>query len=169
MAFQEVDVESLSLNPFQKIGKQWMLVTAGTPERCNTMTASWGGLGVLWGHDVATAYIRPQRRTKEFVDANELFTLTFLPEELKAAHQVLGKVSGYDDPDKIAKTDLAPVEVAGATTFEQAELALVCRKLYAIELGPEHFLDTSCDARWYPEKDYHTMYVGAIEHALVQA
>ena len=50
-----------------------MLITAGTAERCNTMTASWGGLGVLWGDPVATIYIRPQRYTKEFVEREELF------------------------------------------------------------------------------------------------
>ena len=71
MAFKEVKAEELQFNPFTKIGKEWMLITAGTEEKCNTMTASWGGVGVIWGKDVVTAYIRPQRYTKEFVDAND--------------------------------------------------------------------------------------------------
>ena len=75
--FQTIDPKTLALNPFSAIGDQWMLITAGTPERCNTMTASWGGLGVLWGAPMATAYIRPQRYTKGFVDENEYFTLSF--------------------------------------------------------------------------------------------
>ena len=54
-----------------------MLITAGTEEQCNTMTASWGGLGVLWGAPAATVYLRPQRYTKEFVDREEYFTLAF--------------------------------------------------------------------------------------------
>ena len=45
--FKSVDPKALDLNPFAAIGDQWMLVTAGTKEKCNTMTASWGGLGVL--------------------------------------------------------------------------------------------------------------------------
>ncbi|MCD7754362.1 MAG: flavin reductase family protein, partial [Clostridiales bacterium] len=45
---QKIDVEQLNQNVFRAIGKQWMLVTAGDRESCNTMTASWGGLGVLW-------------------------------------------------------------------------------------------------------------------------
>ena len=53
--FQKVDPKSLNLNPFSAVGDQWMLITAGTTERCNTMTASWGGLGVLWGAPMATA------------------------------------------------------------------------------------------------------------------
>ena len=51
-----------------------MLITAGMKEKCNTMTASWGGLGVLWGGPVATVYIRPQRYTLEFVENSEFFT-----------------------------------------------------------------------------------------------
>ena len=47
--FGRIDPKELNQNVFSMIGEQWMLVTAGTAERCNTMTASWGGLGVLWG------------------------------------------------------------------------------------------------------------------------
>ena len=76
MAFKEVGIKSLNFNPFTKIGSEWMLITAGDESGCNTMTASWGGLGVLWGKNVATCYIRPQRYTKKFVDANDTFTLS---------------------------------------------------------------------------------------------
>ena len=71
MAFKEVDIHTLQFNPFDKISKQWMLITAGDQEKSNTMTASWGGVGFMWGKPVATAYIRPQRYTKEFVDTND--------------------------------------------------------------------------------------------------
>ena len=74
---KEVQIETLALNPFQKIGKEWMLVAAGTPERCNAMTASWGGMGVMWGKNVAACVIRPQRHTLGFLDQNETFTLSF--------------------------------------------------------------------------------------------
>ena len=77
MAFREIKPEELDFNPFQKIGKQWMLITAGNESGYNTMTASWGGAGVMWGKPSVTAYIRPQRYTKEFVDREETFTLSF--------------------------------------------------------------------------------------------
>ena len=48
MAFKEVKAEDLQWNPFTKIGKEWLLITAGTEEKINTMTASWGGVGVIW-------------------------------------------------------------------------------------------------------------------------
>ena len=75
-----IDPKQIAGNPFAMIGDQWMLITAGSGERCNTMTASWGGLGVLWNAPVATCYVRPQRYTKEFMDAEEYFTLTFFGE-----------------------------------------------------------------------------------------
>ena len=46
-AFQKVDIDQFEVNPFDKIGKDWMLVTAGNEEKANTMTASWGGMGVM--------------------------------------------------------------------------------------------------------------------------
>ena len=81
--FSRIDPKELNQNVFSMIGEQWMLVTAGTVERCNTMTASWGGLGVLWGAPAATIYLRPQRYTKEFVDREEYFTLAFFGEDIR--------------------------------------------------------------------------------------
>ena len=100
MAFKEVKIEELSFNPFTKISKEWMLITAGDEEKHNTMTASWGGVGIMWGMNVATAYIRPQRYTKEFVDAEEMFTLSFFKEDYRKAlrfHLLCIKLSADKD------------------------------------------------------------------------
>ena len=85
MPFKRVKPEELSVNPFTVIGKDWFLITAGTEKECNTMTASWGGLGVIWGKPSATAYIRQSRYTKEFVDREELFTLSVFDESFRPA------------------------------------------------------------------------------------
>jgi flavin reductase (DIM6/NTAB) family NADH-FMN oxidoreductase RutF len=78
MGFKEIKTTDLQFNPFSKIGNEWMLITAGDREKFNTMTASWGGVGVLWSENVVTTYIRPGRYTKEFIDANDTFTISFL-------------------------------------------------------------------------------------------
>ena len=75
--FQPYPIDMLEFNPFQKIGKEWMLITAGNKEKANTMTASWGGVGVLWGKNVVFAFVRDTRYTKEFIDREETFSLTF--------------------------------------------------------------------------------------------
>lgn len=161
--FEKIDPKTLKENVFSLIGDQWMLITAGTPEHCNTMTASWGGLGVLWRKNVAYIFIRPQRYTKEFIDAGERFTLSFYGEEHRKALAYLGKASGRDG-DKIAAVGFEEERFDGAPAFKQAQRVLVCRKLYAQPLDPGCFMPgTDCDEACYPEKDYHTLYVGEIE------
>lgn len=161
----KIDPKSLTMNPFEAIGSQWMLITAGTQEHCNTMTASWGGVGIMWGLPVATAYIRPQRHTKTFVDAQDYFTLSFLSEARRADLAYCGRVSGRDE-DKIAHCGFT-VESAdcGAPYFAEAELVLVCRKLYRQSMTPDCFVDGSLDGKWYPQKDYHDMYIAEIVEA----
>ncbi len=105
MGFREVKIEELQFNPFTKIGKEWLLITAGDSEKFNTMTASWGGVGVYWGKNVVTTYIRPQRYTKEFVDSNDTFTVAFFDETYREALNICGTVSGRDI-NKIEKQDL---------------------------------------------------------------
>ena len=118
------------------------------------------------GKPVATVYIRPQRYTKEFIDKNEYFTLSFLSEEYRKALNVCGSVSGRNVDDKWQEAGLHPYEVDGTTAVEEAEEIFVCRKLYAQEMVPECFIDGECDTKWYPEKDYHTMYIAEIVKVL---
>ncbi|WP_005035964.1 flavin reductase family protein [Holophaga foetida] len=160
--FTKCGVEHFHENPFSLIGHQWMLITAGTPEAHNAMTASWGGLGVLWQKNVATIYIRPTRYTLEFVEKHELFTLSFLAPEHRDAHSIFGSESGRH-VDKTRKSGFTPVSTEeGGTTFEQAELVIQCRKLYHQDLDPAGFLDPSIEAL-YPLKDYHRVFVGEIQ------
>ena len=92
--FQSIDPKQLQENVFSLIGDQWTLITAGTPDHCNTMTASWGGLGVLWRKPVATIYVRPQRYTYTFLEENPYFTLSFFGPQWKKQLAYCGAVSG---------------------------------------------------------------------------
>ena len=75
---QELAIKDLTENFFEAIGKEWMLVTSGSKEKFNTMTASWGGIGFLWNKAVAFIFIRPERYTYEFIERNDMLTLSFL-------------------------------------------------------------------------------------------
>ncbi|MCK7517924.1 MAG: hypothetical protein MZV64_09550 [Ignavibacteriales bacterium] len=79
MPFESVDLENLSDNPWKLIGKDWMLVTAGNLASWNTMTASWGGLGVLWHQNVAFVFVRPSRHTFEFMNPGRPFHPLLFP------------------------------------------------------------------------------------------
>jgi flavin reductase (DIM6/NTAB) family NADH-FMN oxidoreductase RutF len=111
-------------------------------------------------------YIRPQRYTKSFVDREELYTLTFFPREYRRALGYLGTKSGRDE-DKVANAGLTPVFFDGFTTFREASLTLVCRKLYRAPIVEEGFLDKEVMEECYPNRDFHDLYIGQIVKVLV--
>ena len=143
-----------------------MLVAATDKSgKTNAMTASWGGVGVLWGKKVAFVFIRPQRYTKKFVDEAERFSLSFFDDSFKKTLGYMGKVSGRDE-DKIAKSGLTLSDINGVPVFKEASLTLVCRKLYRQTLEEKCFLETDNIDKWYPQRDYHDVYVAEIEQQI---
>lgn len=166
--FKEIEFSEVKENVVDLIAKQWALVTAGNKDGYNTMTVSWGAVGELWGVDTATVYIRPQRYTEQFIEKNDYFTISFYPAELKnQIHGVCGSKSGRD-VDKAKEAGIIPVFDEKAPYFEEAKLVLVCRKTAKGKFEPEQFIDKTIDERWYPQKDYHNIYYGAIEKVLVK-
>lgn len=110
---KKIDIKQLQGNAVSLFKDRWCLITAGNKDSYNTMTASWGAMGELWGKDVSFIFIRPQRYTKEFVDKNELFTLSFFPDEYKKALAFCGKYSGRDY-DKAKRPVLLPWSLRAA-------------------------------------------------------
>ncbi len=165
--FKEIKPRELEFNAFSTIGDDWLLITAEKDGKVNTMTASWGGLGIMWGKTVAYIFIRPQRYTKEFVDAKDKLSLCVLPREYKKELQYFGTVSGRDE-DKIAKSDLETISAEGTAYFKDSDKVFICNKLYAQDLKEEFFIQNGLAEKFYPQKDYHTMYVVEIEKVLVK-
>ena len=159
--FKAIKAEELNENVFKMIGTDWLLVTAEKEGKANTMTASWGAAGIMWGKPCAFVFIRPQRYTKEFVDAGDVFTLTFFDGEKKKEMSYLGSVSGRDE-DKITKAGLHVEEVDGAPTFSEGKIVIVCKKLMETPLNPADFKENWIEEKWYPAKDYHIMYTAEI-------
>ena len=157
------DYSALSFNPFDKIGKEWMLITAGNKTGFNTMTASWGGMGVLWNKNVVYIFIRPQRHTLNFIDNSEYFSLSFFSEEYKKAHLLCGTKSGRDC-DKVKETGLTPIFDENAPYFKEAETVLICKKLYRQQLSPDSVIDEKIFKEY--NNDYHFAFVGEITEVL---
>jgi flavin reductase (DIM6/NTAB) family NADH-FMN oxidoreductase RutF len=167
------NIRELPGSPAARIGDGWTLITAGSVRtgksvatdkgNWNTMTASWGGLGVLWGKDVSFIFIRPQRYTFEFANASPIYTVSFFDRSYQKALGIIGSKSGRDI-DKAAETGLTPIVFKdGAVSFKEATEVISCRKLYADDFNPAKFLDPRLAAEIYPDKDFHRMYVGAVE------
>ena len=158
--FIEIDPCEWNDNVFSRIGKEWMLISAGDRRKCNMMTASWGGIGMLWNVPVATAYVRPQRYTYEFMEQEPYFALSFLGKGFKQALQLCGTKSGRE-MDKIAESGLTPRFDTQAPYFGEAEIVLICRKMYVQDFDPAGFVDPTI-ASHYTNHDYHRMYIGEI-------
>lgn len=149
-------------NVFDKIGKDWMLISAAKADgSVNTMTASWGGAGIMWGMPICFCGIRPQRYTFEFVEEAEFFTLSFFEEGHRDILNYCGSQSGRQE-DKIVKAGLTLVKELDVPAFEQAQMTLVCRKLYSDFLKKEGFCDASIPEKMYKAGDYHKLYFGEI-------
>lgn len=162
--FREISPSEVS-NVFDKIGKDWALVTAQNGDSCNTMTVSWGGLGIMWNKPVAFTFIRPQRFTFGLLENEDYFTLSFYGEEYRKALQFCGSKSGRDY-DKAGECNLTPVYNEKAPYFKEAELVLVCKKLYAQDLNEESIVDKEKVLPNYNGDDYHKMYISEIVKVL---
>ena len=167
--FKGTDLKTLQINPFTMLNDEWALLTSGTAEKHNTMTISWGTMGIMWNKPVVIVFVRPQRYTKEFVDHSDLFTVSFYSEEYKKALGLLGKKSGRDG-DKISESGLTPCFVDNTVAFNEAHTVFVCRKLFGgQQLDASKFVDMGIDPEMYPGKDYHYFYFGEIEKVLVKS
>ncbi|MBQ2973616.1 MAG: flavin reductase [Clostridia bacterium] len=157
---KEINIREIKKSPVELISDGWGLVTAGDEKNFNTMTVSWGAIGEIWGKDAAFIFIRPQRYTYEFLEKNDIFTITFYGEEMMDALRICGSKSGRDI-NKAEVCGLTPVFTDGGVTFEQAEYTLVCRKMASQFIDPAGFEDTSIENN-YANKDYHKVYIGEI-------
>ena len=165
-AFQPFPIEQLEINPFEKIGKEWALVSAGSKKKANTMTVSWGGVGVLWGKNVAFIFIRDSRYTKEFIDANDFFSVSFLNDQYREALNYCGSHSGRDE-DKLKNAGLNWNYKLSIPFVDEGNLILLCQKLSATKITDESFLVPDIK-KWYADKDMHTMYVAEILEVLAR-
>lgn len=145
---------------FNVYNKGWALLTAGKPDNYNTMTISWGGLGTIWNKDVVTVYVRPNRYTYGFIEANDYFTVSFYNDRYKKDLGILGTLSGKDG-DKVAKTSLTPINADESVTFKQAKLTLLCKKIYRQDMILDN-VPKDAKEKFYTDEPMHTMYIGQV-------
>lgn len=159
-----IPIEQFTTRSYSLWDDQWFLLTAGDFDsgKFNTMTVSWGSLGIFWDRPVVQVVVRPHRYTFEFMEQFPSFTLSTFGLKYHDVLDMLGTTSGRDG-DKIKESGLTPQKSArvAAPGFEEAELVLECKKLYWQDMDPTHFLDPLLDKN-YPRKDYHRIYYGEV-------
>ncbi len=165
--FQPVDPQEVDEGPFCFDGGK-MLVTAANGDKVNATASSFGGVGYLWGKRVAIIYVRASRYTKEFLDASNEFSLSFLNRnEYRGALKYLEAVSGRDE-DKIAGARLNVNYYEGIPFIDEADSVITCKVLYKQKYEEEGFVDRSIVDEVYKDGDYHYMYIGEIKKILVR-
>lgn len=165
--FCSVKPQELKDNPFKSIGSDWMLICAGTIDKYNMMTASWGGWGILWHKSVAFCVVRPGRYTYQFMENNGYFSLSYFDKKYKKALNFCGTKSGRDvnKPEAVGFTLLK--DRTGAVYPKEARLVIILKKIYFQQIDPRNFLDPAIEDN-YPNKDYHRMYIGEVVRCLIK-
>ncbi len=159
--FKKIEPDKIPGNIIKMLNNDWMLITAGTDEKFNMMTASWGGLGMLWQKPVAFCFIHPTRYTYQLMDRGEYYTLSFYTEAYRDALQYCGTHSGQDS-DKVKGSGLTPVTMpSGCKSFQEAWLILECKKVLGQQITSDAVADNSVEKEW-SGKQFHKMFVGEI-------
>jgi flavin reductase (DIM6/NTAB) family NADH-FMN oxidoreductase RutF len=164
MIREPISSQEFTLRSISAWDDAWFLLTSGdfVKGQYNTMTVSWGSIGMIWSKPFAQVVVRPTRHTYGFIQTFPDFTLCAFDEEHREALRLLGTKSGRDF-DKISSSNLTPIpsKKVNAPTFAEANLVIECRKVYQAPFNPEHFIDPDIE-KCYSENDYHTCYYGEI-------
>lgn len=160
---EPIPLAELELRAFGAWDPGWFLLTAGEnrPGGFNSMTVSWGALGVIWGRPLAVVVARPQRYTREFLDRCDTFSLCAFEESHRPVLNMLGTRSGRDTR-KMSECGLTPIGLSSIACpgFEEAKLILECRKTYFDDLNPANFVADFIAPNY--DGDYHRMYFGEV-------
>ena len=168
---KEISPKDLEQNIFKLFDDSWCLIAAKdeskSPLCYNAMTASWGGMGVLWNKNVFFCFVRPQRYTKEFIDNADYISLSFFGEEMKKALTYCGRNSGRDG-DKLKEAGFSPIISDKAyVEFKEAKMTVIGKKLFCADMKESDFIDKALIEKNYPNNDFHTVYVCEIEKIVI--
>lgn len=164
MAYKEIKIEELHVNPVTMFSEGWAILTAGSSDAYNGMTVSWGAIGEIWSKPAMFVFVRPQRYTKEFCDNSAYFTVSCFGGSHRAELGFFGSKSGRDY-DKFKETGISAIIDGDHVYCDDAELVFLCKKSAKTALDPTAFYDASIHD-CYAQKDYHDIYVGEIVKVL---
>lgn len=165
--YKNIAPDKIPGNIIKMLSQDWMLITAGNSAKFNTMTASWGGLGVLYNKPVAICFINPARYTYQLMESGDTYTLTFYTETYRDALNYCGSVSGKDT-DKIKGSGLTPITTPqGSMAFSQAWMIIECRKLVSQSISLDA-INNAAEKEKRGAQPMHKMYIGEILNVWVK-
>lgn len=155
-----------------------VLITTKLGDRVNTMTISWGMLGIEWSKPIFITFVRESRFTKEHLDATGEFTVNIPISDIDShILSFCGSRSGRDvDKFQTLGLEQVPSQIVDAPGIRQLPLTLECKVLYRQAQDPAQIPSEVID-RYYPElaeklpsgepRDYHTAYYAQIVNAYI--
>lgn len=155
-----MDIKKLQTRPFSTFNDDWALVTSGPVDKHNSMTISWGEMGTLWNKNVVTIFVKPCRYTYKFMEENEYFVVSFFDERYKNALKIMGSKSGRD-VNKDDESGLTPMKYGQVTTYLEAKMTIICKKIYSNDLVLENIPEAERKKHYEIDKP-HRMYIGEV-------
>ena len=165
-------------NDILKAVKTGVLLTTKADDKVNTMTISWGTLGIEWGKTIFTVFVRENRFTKSQLDKNPEFTINVPVGDFnKKILGVCGSKSGRDI-DKIKELNLTLVEGSQVSVpaIKELPLTLECKVIYR-QTQVLSEIPTDIQNSCYPQdvpstfpmanKDVHIAFYGQIVDAYI--
>lgn len=153
--------------------KKAALVTTKSKGIVNSMTISWGQIGIEWNKLIFTIYIRTGRHTHHMLEESNEFTINIgFGEEVDKITAFCGTKSGASI-DKISALGLTLIPGNSIDTpgIKELPLTLECKIIYK-QLQDRSSIQEEIKKRFYPENvpsdqprsnnDYHTMFYGEI-------
>jgi flavin reductase (DIM6/NTAB) family NADH-FMN oxidoreductase RutF len=128
----------------------------------NTMTISWGFIGVIWGKPYFITAVRPTRYTKILLDEGSSFTVSVPWGCLANELNICGTESGRDI-DKGKVVTFAPSKQVDAPIVADCQTYIECVIKYSDPLDHEKMPEDVLRTMY--SNDYHTIYFGEIVDA----
>ena len=154
-----------------KVGSELALISAGTPEKFNSMTIMFGAIGMIWSKKAYVAFIKPERYTFDFIKDSEYFTVSYFPKEFNKIHKIFGYKSGREI-DKIQETGITPEFIDNGITFTEANEIYICKKIYFKQMDkdfePEDVVAQYNDPKNIIFGECHYALIGEIEKHIVR-
>jgi flavin reductase (DIM6/NTAB) family NADH-FMN oxidoreductase RutF len=170
--FKQISPEEIRDDAFTLAGKVYPVITAGKEDHYNSMTASGGGMGMLFRKPATWCVIRTDRYTLELIQKEKTYTMSYFPYEYKEQLLFLGSKSGRDSA-KMKEVELTSVQTpSGNMSFKEARLIIECKLSQITTPHPDDFY--SQEAKDYIKEAYketkdHRKYVfGEITHVWVK-
>ncbi|MDR1912571.1 MAG: hypothetical protein LBQ52_09560 [Helicobacteraceae bacterium] len=139
--FKQISPEEIEDNVFTLVGKDFPVITAGKRENYNSMTASGGGMGMLFMKPVTWCIFPSNRYTLEIIKKERTYTLSYFPNVYKKQVLFLGSKSGRDS-EKMKEVELTSVQTPlGNISFKEAKLIIECKLTQATLALPDDFYE----------------------------